>query len=109
MRIRVKHYLAGLAVLVLTMPVRARTFKQSLAFEKNKTIGSQELKAGSYGLMADDARNELAILKNGKVVATIQGHWVKLPQKAQFSTYLSDSDKITQVQFGGSDQAFEPQ
>jgi uncharacterized protein YkuJ len=109
MRIRVKHYLACLAVLTLTIPVWARTYKESLALDKNKTMGSAQLKAGSYELSADDAKKELNILQNGKVVATVEGQWVKLPQKPQYSTFVSDGDKITQVQFGESDQAFQVQ
>jgi hypothetical protein len=108
MRIRVKYYLAVLAVLATIMPLWARVYKESLTIDTNKTIGSAQLKAGTYDLMADDAKKELNILQNGKAIATVQGQWVKLPQKAQYSTVVSDGDKITQVQFSGSDQAFQP-
>ena len=107
MCLRVKHYLAVLAVLTLTMPVWARTYKESLAFSKNTTIGSTQLKPGSYELTADDTKNELNILQKGKIIATVQGQWVKMPQKAQGAGVDSDSDKITQVRFSGSDQAFQ--
>jgi hypothetical protein len=106
MQIRMKHYIAGLAMLTLTMPAWAHTYKQSLPLAKAATIGSAELKAGDYQLMADDSKAELNILRNGKVVATVQGEWVKI-QKPQDSTVVSDGNKITQVQFGGSDQAFQ--
>jgi hypothetical protein len=108
MRIRVKYYLAGLAVLATIMPLWARVYKESLTIDTNKMIGSAQLKAGTYDLMADDAKKDLNILQNGKAIATVQGQWVKLPQKAQYSTVVSDGDKITQVQFSGSDQAFQP-
>lgn len=103
-----KHYISGLAMLTLAMPVWAHTYKQSLPLDKSATIGSAELKAGDYQLTADDSKTELNILRNGKVVATVQGQWVKI-QKPQDSTVVSDGDKITQVQFGGSDQAFQLQ
>jgi hypothetical protein len=109
MRLRVKQYLAGLAVLTLTMPVWARTYKESVALDKNKTIGSTQLKPGAYDFTADDTKKEINILQNGKVIATVQGQWVKIPQKSQHSTFDSDGDKITQVQFAGSDQAFQVQ
>jgi hypothetical protein len=108
MRIGKKQFISGLAVLTLTMPVWARTYKQSLPLQKDATIGSAQLKPGEYQLTADDAKTELNILRNGKVVATVPGQWVKI-QKPQSSTVLSDGDKITQVQFGGSEQAFQPQ
>jgi hypothetical protein len=108
MRFRVKHYIAGLAVLTLTMPVCARTYKESMTLDKNSTIGSAQLKPGSYQLTADDTKKELNILQNGKIIATVQGQWVKIPQKAQAPSVDTDHDKITQVQFSGSDQAFQP-
>jgi hypothetical protein len=107
MHIRVKHYLVGLAVLTLTMPVWARTYKYSLALSKNTTIGSAQLKPGSYDFTADDTKKELNILQKGKIIATVQGQWVKIPGKTQGAGVDSDNDKITQVRFSGSDQAFQ--
>jgi hypothetical protein len=108
MRIGKKQFISGVAVLTLTMPVWARTYKESLPLQKQATIGSAQLKPGEYQLTADDAKTELHVLQNGKVVATVQGQWIKI-QRPQDSTVLSDGDRITQVQFGGSDQAFQPQ
>ena len=109
MRFRVKHYIAGLAVLTLTMPVFARTYKESLVLDKNTTIGGAQLQPGSYELTADDSKMELTIMKKGKVVATVPGQWIKIPQKAKTSTVDSDGDKVTQVQFSGTDQVFQVQ
>ena len=108
MRFRVKHYIAGLAVLTLTMPVWARTYKESLVLDKNSTIGSAQLKPGTYQLTADDTKKELNILQKGKIIATVQGQWIKIPQKAGAPEVDFDGDKITQVQFSGSDQVFQP-
>ena len=107
MRLRVKHYLVALAFLTLTMPLYARTHKYSLALSKNTTIGSAQLKPGSYDLTADDAKKELNILQNGKIIATVQGQWVKILGKGQGAGVESEDDKITQVRFSGSDQAFQ--
>jgi len=109
MRLRAKHCLAVLAVLTLTMPVWARTYKETIHPEKDTMIGGTQLKAGSYDLSGDPAKKELQILENGKVMATVEGQWVKLAQKPQYSTVVSDGNKITQVQFSGSDQAFQVQ
>jgi len=107
MHFHVRHYLAGFAVLALTIPVWARTFKQTLVLSTNKTIGNAQLKPGSYEFTADDTKMELNILRNGKIIATVQGQWVKTPQKTQASGLDSVQDKITQVRFHGSDQAFQ--
>jgi hypothetical protein len=107
MRLRMKHYLAGLAVLALALPLWARTFKYSLVLNSNTTVGSAQLKPGSYEFTADDTKKELNILQKGKIIATVQGQWVKISAKGQGVGVESENDKITQVRFNGSDQAFQ--
>jgi hypothetical protein len=99
----VKHYIAAFAVLILSIPVYARTYKEPLVLDKNSTVGSAQLKPGTYQLTADDTKKELNILQNGKIIATVQGQWVKIPQKAQAARIDTDQDKITQIQFSGND------
>src|SRR5579862_7558215 len=109
MSLRVKQCVAMLAVLALSLPAFARVYKQDITADKDTSIGGTSLKAGSYELSADSGKKELQIWSNGKVMATVQGDWVKLPSKPQYSTVVSDGTKITQVQFSGSDQAFQVQ
>jgi hypothetical protein len=109
MRLSMKHVLAGFAVLTMTMPVWAHTYKEPLDLGKKTMLGTTQLNPGSYELSADDTAQSLNILQKGKVIATVQGQWVKLPQKAEAPSTVSDGDKITQVQFGGSNQAFQLQ
>ena len=109
MRIGAKHALAGLAVLAVVMPAWARVYKQPWSVGAPATIGSTQVKVGEYQLNADDAKKEVVILQNNKVVATVSGQWTKLPKKADYSTVLTDGNKVIQIQFGGSDQSFQPQ
>jgi hypothetical protein len=62
---------------------------------------------GSYGFTADDTKKEFNILQKGKIIATVQGQWVKILDKAQAAGVDSEDNKITQVRFTGSDQAFQ--
>jgi hypothetical protein len=100
-----KCYLVVLAILALTMPAWAKTFKESIDLSDSKTIGSTQLKAGSYQFTADDSKMELNILQKGKVIATVQGQWVKTSDKTE--GFDMTQDKITQIRFHGSDQAFQ--
>ena len=109
MHLNVKYYLVGLALLVTTIPVSARTNKQSAVFTSNTSIGSTQLKPGSYDLSADDTKTELNISQNGKIIATVQGQWVKIPQKPRNSELDVDNNKVTQLRFRGNDQAFQVQ
>lgn len=103
----IKYYLVALAILTLSLPARAHTYKKSLVFETNKTIQNAQLKPGSYVLVADDTKDELRILQNGKVVATVQGQWLKLPKKSEYSAIVSSGDTISRLLFSGSDRALQ--
>jgi hypothetical protein len=107
MRFRAKRYLAGLMLLTLTMTAWARNYKESITLGKDMTIGSAQLKSGTYEFAADDTKKELNILQKGKIIATVQGQWVKIPRKALFGGIDSQGDKITQVRFSGGNQAFQ--
>jgi hypothetical protein len=109
MRLGIKHMLAVLAALFLVIPIWARTYKASWSVTTPVTIGGTQVKVGDYQLNADDSKKELTVLQNGKVLATVPGQWVKLPKKADFTNIETDNGKVTEVQFGGSDQAFQLQ
>ena len=109
MRFHTKYYFAALAALALTIPAYARTFKQTLVLNSNTTIGSTQLKPASYEVTGDDSKNEINFMQKGKVIATVPGKWTKILQKAVASSVVFTGDKITQVQFSGSDQEFAPQ
>jgi lipopolysaccharide export system protein LptA len=105
----IRYVLASFAALALVTTAQARIHKDTWSLDKTVTIGSTQVKPGSYQLNGDDAKKELTVLQNGKVIATASGQWVKLPQKADYTSVETTGDKVTQVLFGGSDQAFQPQ
>jgi hypothetical protein len=41
------------------------------------------------------------------VVATVPVHWTTLPAKAANSEILTDGNKVTEVEFGGRNQAVQ--
>jgi hypothetical protein len=104
-----KYWLIGIAFLSLALPAWARVYRQPVTLDKSTTIGSVVLKPGSYEFVADDAKSELNVLQNNKVISTVPGQWIKLPQKTLYSSVSNNGNKITQVQFEKSDQAFQPQ
>ena len=109
MRLVAKHIVAVLAAFILVMPVLARTHKDSWTVNLPLTIGGTQVKAGTYQLNADDTKKEITVLQNGKLIATVPGQWVKLPKKADYTQVQTEGGKVTQVEFGGSEQAFQPQ
>ena len=91
------------------MPLWAKVYTQPITVSKAETLGATQLAPGNYQLTADSTKMQLLVVQNGKTIATVPGQWVKLPKKAQDSSTVTDSDKITQVQFAGADSAFQPQ
>jgi hypothetical protein len=108
MRLYMNQILFGLATLVLAIPVSGRTYKASWRVMNPIMIGSTQMKTGDYQLRADDSKADLMILQNGKVLVSVPGQWVKLSKKADFTAITNDGTKVTEIQFSGSDQAFQP-
>ncbi len=94
MQFGVKHCAVVLTMLAVAAPVWSKTVKQTLTLEKDKTIGSTQLKAGTYDFAADVSKQELSIMQNGKIVATVPGQWTKVPKKVQDSTIVTDSTRL---------------
>jgi hypothetical protein len=112
MRIRATRSFAALAVLFLASPVFAAknapgTNSTTFSVHEAITIGQTQLKPGEYSLQAVDGQNELDILQRGKVIGKVACHWIQLPAKPRASEVLTDSGKVTQVNFEGDLQAVQ--
>ncbi len=75
--------------------------------EQPITIGTTQIQPGQYQLKAEEGKSELQILQRNKVVATVPVHWTTLPAKAANSEILTDGNKVTEVEFGGRNQAVQ--
>ncbi len=112
MRIRATRSFAALAVLLLALPVFAAknapgTKTAPFSIHEATTIGQTQLKPGDYTLQAVDGQNEVNVLQHGKVIGKASCHWIQLPAKSQTSEVLTDSGKVTQVNFEGDLQAVQ--
>jgi hypothetical protein len=110
MRIRAARSFAALAVVLLALPVFAAknppgTKSAPFSIHEPTTIGQTQLKPGDYTLQAVDGQNEVDILQRGKIIGKATCHWIQLPAKAQSAVVLTDSGKVTQINFEGDVQA----
>ncbi|MGH9717758.1 MAG: hypothetical protein ACRD4R_13665 [Candidatus Acidiferrales bacterium] len=64
-------------------------------------IGHTDLQPGHYTLKANESKDKLRVLHNGKVVATVPCHWVKLQQKPNNTEIFSNKNRVTRVEFQG--------
>ncbi|HEU4508835.1 MAG TPA: hypothetical protein VFR78_11390 [Pyrinomonadaceae bacterium] len=105
----VNKVLAVLMVGALTSVVAfAKTQKQRVTFESDIKVNGTLVKKGTYDLKFDDQTGQLAIIKNGKVVAEAN---TKLEQRAKKatdfqvrSTVNGNETQLIGVTFGGSDK-----
>jgi hypothetical protein len=109
MAIRMKSYLAAIAVLGLSLPLWAHTDSVPFEVDHTLTIGTQQLEPGNYNLKVKDGENQLMIVRSndGKVVATVPCQWVDLSKKAAQSEVVTNADRVVQVEFGGKAKAIE--
>jgi hypothetical protein len=108
MRIGAKHYLAGFAVILLSLPLWAQTFSTDLMIDQPTTIAGTELKPGDYQLKVKSDATQVTVEKDGAVVAEVPCHWIQLsnkPDDTEVST--NDNHQITEIEFGGRTEAVQ--
>lgn len=108
MRNRAIRNFPALAVVFLALPAFAGSMNSANYTSTSPiTVGTTQLKAGTYTFQATDGGTEVEILQKGKVVGKAACHWVKLPAKAAESEVDTDSGKVTEVNFRGNEQAVQ--
>lgn len=107
MRLYLKKCLAVAAVLLFAAVVWASTRTDTAKYDVTQTvkIGSTQLNPGSYTLKANESQDQLRVVQDGKTVATVPCHWVKLNHKANNSEILSSQNRVTRVEFRGRQEA----
>lgn len=109
MKSMVTKMLAVLMVGALTSVVAfAKTQKQRVTFESDIKVNGTLVKKGTYEVKFDDQTGQLAIIKNGKVVAEANAKQEQRAKKASDfqvrSTVNGNETQLTGVTFGGSDK-----
>jgi hypothetical protein len=110
MKSHIRHYLGVLSVLILAMPVWAAknsSRKDSTDYDVTQVtmVGNTRLQPGHYTIEAREFENQFGILRDGKVIATVPCHWVKLPKKAEESEISSNRNRVNEVEFEGRAEA----
>ena len=105
----VNKMLAVLMVGALTSVVAfAKVQKQRVTFENDIKVNGTLVKKGTYEVKFDDQTGQLAIIKNGKVVAEANAKLEQRAKKASDfqvrSTVSGNETQLTGVTFGGSDK-----
>jgi hypothetical protein len=107
MRFYLKKCLAVAAVLLFAAVVWASTRTDSTRYDVTQAmkIGQTQLQPGRYMLKANESQDQLRVLHDGKLIATVPCHWVKLNHKANYSEVRSNKHRVTQVEFSGRQEA----
>jgi len=107
MRLHWKQLFSVLAIFVFSMVVWASTRTDSTRYDvtQRTEIGQTQLKPGRYMLKAKVSKDQLRVLHDGRLIATVPCHWVKLAKKAHYSEIMSNKDQVTRVEFRGQREA----
>lgn len=105
----VSRMVAVLMVGALTGVVAfAKVHKEKVTFDSDIKVNGTVVKKGTYDVKFDDESGELAITKNGKVVAQAMAKLEQRETKANDfqlrSTTNGDETNLIGVTFGGSDK-----
>jgi len=102
LRLSIKKSLAAAALTIAAFPVwAAHNYSTDWSPVQPITIGTTQLKPGQYELRAEEGKAELQVLQHNKVIGTVPIHWATLTAKARDSQVVTDSGKVTEVQFAG--------
>jgi hypothetical protein len=103
MDLRGKTCLTAVAVLLLSLPIWARTDSAQLVIDRPVTIGTQQLEPGTYDLKANDAQNQINVVRadTGKTIASVPCEWVQLAQKPRQTEVLFNADRVVEIDFAG--------
>jgi len=106
MRLRVKHYLTGLAAAaMLTAPVWAATKSVDLDVDHTVTIAGTQLAPGDYSIRVKEGAAQADVTQDGNVIATVPCQWIQLPQKSTYSEVQFNNNTVTEVDFNGKSEA----
>ncbi len=107
MRLYAKKCLTVIAVVLFAAVAWGSTRTDSTHYDVTQTmeIGHTQLKPGHYTLKANESQDQLRVMHDGKLVATVPCHWIKLHQKANNSEIFSNKSRVTRVEFQGREEA----
>jgi hypothetical protein len=99
---------SAVAVLALAVPSWAahRDTTQWTVIDTS-TIGSSTIRPGEYQIRAEEGANQLEVVKEGNVVATVPCHWIHLDQKPEYTEVVINSNSVDEVHFAGRTEAIK--
>jgi hypothetical protein len=107
----VKQVMSVVAVLMLCMTMVAGiasakgtkpVVNTTMSLYNTATVLGHELKAGDYNVQATDTM--VTISQNNKVVVEAPITWKNETGKSQFTTFVTDGNKVTELHFSGKTQ-----
>ena len=107
MRIRTKHYLVASAIVLLSLPVWARTKSASFTTTESFTESGKQINPGDYTVKVKDGDTQFVITKDGEVVYQGACHWIQLKTKSSVTQVQFNANGISEIDFSGDTQAVQ--
>ena len=106
-KISTKHFLAGVVLLLLTIPGWAgletpRIYSAQWSTSKTMNIGTTQVGPGTYKFEVPENGSTLFVERDGLAVSDVICYWVKLPQKAEQFKVFTDKNQVVRIEFPDS-------
>jgi len=107
MHLNVKHFLVGVGLFLLTIPVWSavqtpRMYSAQWTTSKTMNIGTTQVGPGTYKFEAPENGSSLFVERDGLEVSDVICYWVKLPQKSEEFKVFTDKDQVVRIEFPDS-------
>jgi type II secretory pathway component PulC len=100
----------GVLTALITLSAFAESRSKRIAFSRTVVVNGVAVKAGEYKLDFDAEKNELSVLKEGKIVAKTTARVETTPIKAKATLietiHTDDGDLLISITFRGEDHRF---
>jgi hypothetical protein len=106
MRVHTKVGVSVLAAVAFAIPAwAAHKMSTQLSLNHPTKIGDTTLKPGNYRLVVNSGQNDVRVMKEGRLLATVPGKWVNLKNRSPYSDVVINKNQVKEIDFSGKTQA----
>jgi hypothetical protein len=105
MRLRASLLVTAACLFAMAAPALAKTLSTHVDLDHETKLLNLELKPGNYRLVANEATGQVKVLRNYNLVGKVDGKWIKLNKKSEYSEIVMTHHDIQEVRFSGKKMA----
>jgi hypothetical protein len=106
MRVQMKFCISVLAAVAFAIPAWAsHKMSTQLSLNHPTKIGDTTLKPGNYRLVVNSGQNDVRVMQDGRLLATVPGKWVDLKSRSPYTDVVINKNQVKEIDFSGKTKA----